>query len=363
MSAIQKLIDEHERLRSSGVNLIASENAPSEAVRRALSSDLSARYHSEWYGGTALVRRIIEETAAAACEVFGCANAIVTPISGNVCDLAAILALTRPGDSVAMVPASCGGYPLDVGLFGRRRIDLPMVEGTFEIDATRLGPVGESAGLVIAGSSFIPFPHPVAEMAASCKRLVFDGSHVLGLIATGAYRNPLLDGAKALFGSTHKSFYGPQGGIVLSNDPEIHAALSAVLDFGLEGGIGLVDNPHPGRIAALGIALEEIRADRDYGGRVAANAAALALTLDRLGVPVRFRERGFTRTHQVFLDVDLKTGRRLSRRLEGMGIFIDIAGRMGTAEATRRGMTESDMKVVASMIASAFGEEAGLRGQ
>ncbi len=359
MPRIAELVERHERLRTSGVNLIASENAPSEAVRKALASDLGARYHSEWYGGTAVVREIVAETARSAREVFRCSHAIVTPISGNVCDLGVILALTRPGDSVAMVPASFGGYPLDVGLFGRSRIDLPMLQGTYEIDVRKLGGLEGRPSLVIAGSSFIPFPHPLRELREIGGRLVYDASHVLGLVATGRFQDPLAEGAEVMFGSTHKSFYGPQGGIVLTNDAELHARLAAVLDFGLEGGIGLVDNPNPARIAALGIALEEIGADGSYGARVTALAAALAAELDRMGVPVRFRDRGCTRSHQVFLDVDVEKGKRISRRLEGMGIFIDIAGRMGTAEAARRGMSEGGMRSVAAMIAAAWAEESG----
>ncbi len=326
---------------------------PSARARKALASDLESRYHSEWYGGTKVIRKIISEVGKTACRVFRCRNAIVTPLSGNLCDLGMILAFTRPGDSVAMMPISSGGYPLDVGLFGRKRVDLPVKPGTYEIDETRLS-AAPRANLVIAGSSFIPFPHPVREMKKAGSRLVFDGSHVLGLIATGRFQDPLIEGAEVLFGSTHKSLYGPQGGIVLTNDPKLHSRLSEVLDFGMEGLIGLVDNPHPGRIAALGLTLEEIRADRGYGGRVIANARALGAALEKSGVPVRFSSRGYTESHQVFLDIDLETGKRLSALLERKGVFVDVAGRLGTAEVTRRGMSEGDMEDVALRIAKAF---------
>jgi len=186
---------------------------------------------------------------------------------------------------------------------------------------------------------------------ASGGRLVFDGSHVLGLIACGVFQNPLEEGADVLIGSTHKSLPGPQGGMVLTNSDELHRALAQVLDFGLEGGIGLVDNPHPGRIAALGLALEELAEDPGYGERVVENARALAGALENEGVPVRFREKGYTASQQIFLDLDLDAGTILSAALEEEGVFVDIAGRLGTAEVTRLGMGPADMLAVAATIA------------
>ena len=226
-----------------------------------------------------------------------------------------------------------------------------MKAGSYEVDETEAARLRKDCALVLAGSSFIPFPHPMHCFGASGGRLVFDGSHVLGLIACGVFQNPLEEGADVLIGSTHKSLPGPQGGMVLTNSDELHRALAQVLDFGLEGGIGLVDNPHPGRIAALGLALEELAEDPGYGERVVENARALAGALESEGVPVRFREKGYTASQQIFLDLDLDAGTILSAALEEEGVFVDIAGRLGTAEVTRLGMGPADMLAVAATIA------------
>jgi glycine hydroxymethyltransferase len=353
MSKLRDLIEKHERLRAGAVNLIASENVFPPGVREALISDLQGRYHSDWYGGTRYVRDVIARTEALACEVFGANHAVVSGLSGNLCDVAALLAFTEVGDGVGILPFSAGGYPLDMGLFGRRRVDLPVRESTFETDVDALA-VHEKVRLLIAGASYIPFPHPLKPLLEYCRPLVYDGSHVLGLIATGVFQDPLGEGADALIGSTHKSLCGPQGGIVLTRDDEIDAKFRAILDFTVEGGIGLVDNPHPARIAALGLTLEHLLENRDYGARVVANAKALGRALDEEGVPVRFREKGYTESHQLFLDLDENRAKAYCGDLEEGGIFIDIAGRMGTAEVTTRGMNPEDMKSIARRMGEVF---------
>lgn len=353
MSSIEALLREHEALRGGGVNLVASENVLPAVARGALASDLQGRYHSQWYGGTRVVGKIVRRTEELACEVFRAEHALVTPLSGNVCDLAALLAFTDVGDGVGILPFSAGGYPLDFGLFGRRRVDLPVRAGSFEPDAGGF-PLAEPIRLLIAGASFIPFAHALPSLTALCRPMIYDGSHVLGLIACGIFQDPLREGADALIGSTHKSLYGPQGGLVLTQSEEIAARFRAVLEFGLGGLIGLVDNPHPGRIAALGLALEHLLGDRDYGSRVVANARTLAAALEAEGVPVRFRDRGYTDSHQLFLDLGPDAARTYCEALEREGIFLDIIGRMGTAEVTARGLGPEDMTGIARRMAAVF---------
>ncbi len=281
-SRIERLLREHEELRASGLNLVASENFLSPRVRTALASDLAGRYLDAGYGGSRRAREI-----AAAAE----------------------------------------------------------------------GLAREGARLAFLGASFIPFPHPVAEIRRGLEEsghdclLVYDGSHVLGLIACGEFQDPLREGADVLVGSTHKTFFGPQGGLALTADPRLAHALRRMLELDLEAGIALVDNPHLNRIAALGLALEEMMEDPSYGARVVENARALAGALDRLGVPVRFRERGYTASHQVLLDLEPPAAGTLCRDLEEAGIFIDAWGRLGTAEATHLGMGPGEMEEAAGLIA------------
>jgi len=355
MSKIETLLDKHSKLRSSGINMIASENFLSQAVKNALASDLAGRYHSSWYGGSKFAVEIISETERLAREIFRVKHAIVTSLSGNMCDLAVVFAFSEPGDKVAMIPFQAGGYPLGLEKFHRKLLPLPADNRTFQLDVQGVKNVvlSEKSLLTILGASYIPFPHPVNEITTGIKGTsicAYDGSHVLGLIACRAFQDPIREGAEVLMGSTHKSLYGPQGGIVLTNSDSHEKKLRRMLDFDLDEGIGLVDNPHMNRIAALGLALEELSKDTDYGHRVVKNSKALAHALDNLGVPIKFKDRGFTESHQIFLDLDEKEAVMLCKDLEKAGIFIDIAARIGVTEVTHKGMEISDMEFIAGVI-------------
>jgi glycine hydroxymethyltransferase len=359
VSKILSYIEEHESLRNRGVNLIASENVLSEKARKALSSDLAGRYHASWYGGTKFSKKIVETTEALASELFRARHAIVTSLSGNLCDLAVLFAFTAPGDPVGILPFTAGGYPLGVEKFHRKRWDLPVHKGTYDIDvkAAAEGMQRMKPKLNILGASYLLFPQPVEALAGAMRAsspgglCVYDGSHVLGLIACGVFQHPLQEGADLLIGSTHKSFFGPQGGLILTNRDEHAAAVRKFLELDLETGIGLVDNPHVNRIAALGLALEEMLEDPGYGKRVVDNAKALAEALTEQGFPVRFKDRGYTESHQILLDLPPEGAEKLCHDLEKAEIYIDIGGRLGTAEVTRRGMGPGDMKEIAGEIA------------
>lgn len=359
---IESLVKKHEDLREKGINLIASENFISKKVRDILSSDLAGRYHADFYGGSKYSQEIVERTKELAEELFDVKHAFVKPVSGNLCDLNALLSLTGPYDKVVMMDFEDGGYPLSLEKFDRKRVSLPTYEDSFEIDIEEAQQIidKEDPKLTILGSSYIPFLHPVHEISETLEdcieehHLVFDGSHVLGLIATDTFQDPLDEGADILIGSTHKSFYGPQGGLILT-DSDHHAELiSDYLDVDLETGIGLVDNPHVNRIAALGAAIEEILDDEDYGKRIVKNAKELAKSLDDLGVPVKFKENDYTESHQIFLDLDDEESYELCKELEKENIFIDIGGRMGVAEVTHRGMNKEDMEEIAQKIAEVY---------
>ena len=361
-SVIMDLVDEHEKMRNEGLNLIASENWLSPAVRKALGSDLAGRYHSTWYGGTQHIRKIIEETERLAKQLFRARYAFVTPLSGTLCDLSVLFTMSKPGDKVGIMPFSHGGFPFGIEQHNRKRVYLPVSEATNSIDAEKAKAIlrSENIDLTYIGASFILFPHPVRELTSFAKesglkgRFVYDGAHVMGLIATGEFQDPLREGAEVLFGSTHKSLYGPQGGIILTNNTELVEPLRDFLDGEVRNGICLVDNPHMNRVAALGIAFEELLRDRGYGTRVIKNSKTLARALDDKGMPVRFSDRGYTESHQVLFKLEAKRAAELCHRYEKVGIFTDEGGRLGTAELTHRGMAEPEMEEVADIMASVY---------
>jgi glycine hydroxymethyltransferase len=349
---IGELIKKNEDYRCSGLNLIASENRASKNVLDALSSDLGGRYGDEWYGGSRYACEICMEVEILAKKVFKARHVFITPLSGNLCDLAILFSFTHPGDTIAGIAKEDGGYPLGYEKFQRKLLPIPTQNYLIDVPVAKKKIIG--VPLTILGSSVIPFPHPVKEFTSSqFGILAYDGSHVLGLIAGGEFQDPFGEGADIVMGSTHKSFPGPQGGIVMTNSWEKAQILQKMLCFDFEEGIGLVDNPHLHRIAALGVALQEMRDHgKTYARQIIRNAQALAQGLAGRGVPLRLSELGYTRSHQLLLNLSSDDAKRLCHSLEKLKIFIDISGRIGVAEVTHAGMKEKEMEKIAQLIGS-----------
>jgi len=354
---LSALIYQHEKYRSSGINLIVSENTLLPAASQALASDFAGRYSGEWYGGTRYATQMIAEVTRLTAQLFHAKHAFITPLSGNICDLATLFSFTPVGGSVAAVPKEKGGYPLGYHKFHRQLIPLPTEQYRIPVLAAKECITRECPDMTMLGASTILFPHPVSALtvARDFGTLVYDASHVLGLVAGGQFQQPLEEGAEVVVGSTHKSFPGPQGGIVLTNDDEKADQLHTMLSFDFEQGIGLVDNPHLNRIAALGIVLEELLAHgHEYAHQIVQNAQALAQALHDLDMPVACAEDNFTRTHQVLLNISQNETYNFCKSLERQHIFVDIAGRIGVAETAHIGMKESEMDIIAQLMVDAY---------
>ncbi|MEM4808850.1 MAG: serine hydroxymethyltransferase, partial [Candidatus Nezhaarchaeales archaeon] len=274
----------------------------------------------------------------------------------------------------------CGGHISfaemgGAGVRGLSVIDLPFNEGDMNVDVEKTVELilRVKPKLVVLGASLFLFPHPVRELSKTIEEVgghvVYDGSHVLGLIAGGEFQDPLAEGALVLMGSTHKTFPGPQGGIVLSNNEEAMEKVEEALFP------KLVSNHHLHRVAALAIALAEMMEyGRAYAKDVVANAKELARSLYERGFKVLCPHKGFTSSHQVVIDVtDLGGGRWASKRLEEANIITNMnllpwddlkkvnnpSGlRLGVQEVTRLGMKEEEMNFIAEKI-----EEVLLRGR
>lgn len=346
------------------LNLLASENFSSPAVREMLSTDLSNRYTApeKFYMGTKYIDQIQTETEELAKQVFGAKYADVRPLSGHSTDMILLTALTKPGDKIMVVGRSFGGYPgiSQDGypkIYGLQVCEFPFDKERFNIDAAQAPQAieRERPRLVIFGASLILFPHPVQALAETCRtvdaKVAFDGSHVLGLIAGKQFQDPLREGASVLIGSTHKSFFGPQGGIILADEYEdqLRSAVHPTI----------VDNAHWNRIAALYVALSELKKfGRKYASQVVRNSKALAKALDEHGVNLIAKEHGFTQSHQTIVNIaSEEEGVRLARKLEEANIIVDIGIRIGTSEETRRGMREAEMGEIAELIARVWIEK------
>jgi len=359
MEEITSLAEKHELWRGrETINLIPSENVMSPAVRALLSTDLGHRYTSpdRFYMGTRFIDEIEQYGVELAKDVFDSETADLRPLSGHVADLTFLACFTNPNDKVICVSRVDGGYPgiLKQGIpnFLRlRNLDFPFSKAEMNLKADEAEDLirREKPRVVIFGASLFLFPHPVRQLAEAARdasaHVGYDGSHVLGLIAGKEFQDPLREGASALFGSTHKSFFGPQGGIILADKEHGEVIRQRIRH-------AFVDNAHWNRIAALSLALAEMKEfGRAYARQVTQNARVLAKALAEAGFPVACPSLGYTRSHQVFLDFGgYKKGGIVARRLERANIIVDSGVRLGVCEATRRGMRREEMLNIADFI-------------
>lgn len=362
ISKLDRLVKDHENWRTkTTLNLLASENFASSRARSYLSSDLSNRYtaRDKFYRGTKYADQIEQLAVELTKKVFRAKYADVRPLSGHTCSLILFMSLLKPGDKVVTCHPKYGGYPGSSGLGLGPLLHLKNLYFPYDSESMNILPArtrqfiaNNSPPLIVFGSSFIPFPYEIrSSLPKDYKGVVaYDGSHVMGLIAGGGFQSPLDEGCGILMGSTHKTFFGPQGGLIVSNDEGIFTRLDSKVFP------GIVDNIHLNRVASLCYALMELlRFGPEYASQVVRNSQALARSLDELGIRVKCRELGYTKSHQVLLDYDERKSVAIADRLERSDIIVDTGIRLGTSEVTRRGMKETEMENIAQIIADRIG--------
>jgi len=376
-SAIEELIDSHEEYRKRCVNLVASENALSPYVKRYLACDLVQRYGdyigrdlgARKYQGIKWVEKVENEVITLAQEVFGTRYAELRAISGHIAGAAVIMALTKPGDTVLELGRDGGGHRMAAKLAMSPLISLdvkflPFNPILYNVDVTGAVEMIERyrPRMVILGSSNFLFPHPVRELADALEQypdtiLAYDASHVFGLIAAGRFQDPLREGAQVVFGSTHKTLPGPQGGLILSNSEELMDSIAKALYP------ALVTNHHLARIPALGVCLLEMKNwGTSYADQIITNAQCLGEAVQAQGIDVVSANGRFSRSHTILLKVaPFGSGKEIASRLEEANIIVTAAHlpqalgtegiRIGVQEITRLGAKEDDMEPLAKMIA------------
>jgi len=244
-------------------------------------------------------------------------------------------------------------YPFDVD---RMNIDVDGTARLIKQVKPRVAAFGQSVFL---------FPTPLKDLRdafqeAGC-HVWYDGAHVMGLIAGGAFQDPLHEGADVITGSTHKTLPGPQHGILLSDSGDekfVKRLLKGVFP-------GVVSNHHLHAMAALGITLaEHLEFGRDYARQIVRNAKALGQALHERGFKVLAEKHGFTESHALAVDVSAQGGgAKVSLDLEKANIItnknllpwdtssVKPSGiRVGTQELTRIGMREAQMAEVATLM-------------
>ncbi|HEB30293.1 MAG TPA: aminotransferase class I/II-fold pyridoxal phosphate-dependent enzyme [Spirochaetes bacterium] len=365
--------------RMKTINLIASENIVSKTVSKLSGSDFAHRYAEghpgeRYYQGTEYIDKIESDLRNDFKTLFRSARADVRPISGTNANEAVFSSFINPGD-IVMVNSTPGGGHIShhlagsVGKFTKNVIDFPLAADGFHIDVDRAKDLIRicKPKMLIFGKSLFLFPEPVHEFRDICNEykihIVYDAAHVLGLISGGKFQDPFSEGVFIMTGSTHKTFFGTQRGVILSNMGMIDWQK---VDKGAFPGSS--SNHHLDTLVGLAVATQEmISFGKGYSGQVVINARALGKALHRKGFKVMAQEYDFTESHQVAVDVkDYGGGKMVANLLKENDIILNMnilpheplrnvtnpdGIRIGVQEMTRVGMKEEEMDRIAAFIA------------
>jgi glycine/serine hydroxymethyltransferase len=390
-------------------NLIPSESTPSLLVKVCEISDPAGRYAEHrtmkgeeiyFYQGIDFIKAVEEDVCSELSHFFGSSEVEVRTISGQMANEVVFKAMVRylnreraegqPMRKMRLVmnnDLTKGGHlssqPMgalfnfvdeDISTGKERVVNFPVrVDNPYKLDLDKLAEITEQhkPELMIFGKSMFIYQEPIEFISELVKDwedrpvIMFDMAHVLGLY--GAFQSPLDEGADVITGSTHKTFFGPQRGLIAGNFPKGSRLRKLWLDIMSRAFPGSTSNHHLGTLLALLMAAYEMNEFKeDYQNQVRRNAKAFARALKRKGVSVEGDEAdGFTETHQVLIRVSASgKGMEIARRLENNNLvtnyqalpddetFLEPSGiRMGVQEMTRFGMKEKDFDGLAEFIA------------
>ncbi|NYZ15761.1 serine hydroxymethyltransferase [Azospirillum sp. RWY-5-1] len=356
------------------IELIASENVVSTAVLEAQGSVLTNKYAEgypgkRYYGGCEFVD--IAETLAIqrACALFDCRFANVQPNSGSQANQAVLLALLQPGDTVLGMSLAAGGHlthgaPPNLSGKWFKAVQYGVRRDDHRIDFEEVERLAREhkPKLIIAGGSAYPREIDYARFRAIADEVgayfMVDMAHFAGLVAGGAYPNPL-PVADVVTTTTHKTLRGPRGGMVLTNNEEIAKKINSAVFPGLQGG------PLMHVIAGKAVAFAEaLRPEfKAYARQVVDNARALSAVLVQGGLDI---VSGGTDSHIVLVDLRPKnlTGKAAEASLEHAGMTCNKNGvpfdpqkpmitsgvRLGSPAATTRGFGVAEFQEVGRLI-------------
>ncbi len=390
-------------------NLIPSEMTPSLLVKMCEISDPAGRYAEHrtmkgkeiyFYQGIDFIKEVENRIKEEMKEYFNCAEIEPRPISGQMANEVVFKALVKflnrdrkegePQRRLKLVMNNLlthGGHlssqpmgalfnyvDIDVESGKDKVVNFPILKDCpYKTDTPKLSEIlnKEKPELIIFGKSMFLYSEPVTYVYNIVKDwdprpvIMYDMAHVLGLY--GAFQDPLREGADVVTGSTHKTFFGPQRGIIASNMEKKTPFRKLWLDIKSRVFPGSTSNHHLGTLLGLLMAAYEMNRYKDeYQTAVRKNAKAFAKFLHVRGIGVEGDETdGFTETHQVVIRVRKHgNGMDIARRLEDNNIvtnyqalpddesFLDPSGiRMGVSEMTRFGMEEADFEMLAEFIA------------
>ena len=409
---VEKLIKKTEKnnlwRQRECINLIPSESTPSLLVKMCSIADASGRYAEHrmmkgnevyFYQGIDFIRDVEEDVRKEMQAYFGCTNVELRPISGQMANDIVFKAmvkfinrgrknqLSRRMRAVINNDLKTGGHLSDqpMGALFNLVEENPatgkefvyhfpgLKDNPYKTDNSKLRELIEIAKpeLIIFGKSMFIYKEPVKYVYELTKNitprpiLMYDMAHTLGLY--GAFQDPLAEGVDVVTGSTHKTFFGPQRGVIVSNMAEGSGLEKLWDDIKSRALPGSTSNHHLGTLLALLVASYEMNYfKKKFQTQVMANARAFAKALNERGVTVEGDATdGFTETHQVLIRVrQYGLGEEIALRLEKNNIitnyqalpdddsFVGSSGiRMGVQEMTRFGMKEKDFEELAGYMA------------
>lgn len=372
------------------INLMPSENVMSETIRRAYGSNQMFRVCDGPLGAKDALSgggdRYLEEIEGilleSASRLFGAKFVEHRPLSGVLGCLAVNLAFTKPGDRIMSVSLQDGGNPCSTqegfpGKYGLDVSSIPIQPDTFDIalEAFEARAREVRPKLIVIGTMMQLFPYPLEELRRVAHEagavLFYDAAHFGAFFAAGVMSDPLRAGVDVLLVNTHKMFGGPFGSFLLTNDENIAGQLNDATYLRIS------QTPHGSRIVALALSVAEmLEHARPYSEQIVSNAKALATALDREGILVMARERGFTESHMLVFDArPYGGGQAVEEKLTQANIIANkmplpldaqlatagedrpahgshlVSGyRLGTPWVTRVGMKEGEMEQVARFI-------------
>ena len=359
------------------LELIASENFVSTAVRQAQGSVMTHKYaegypHKRYYGGCEFVDVAEDLARDRVKQLFGCPYANVQPHSGSQANMAVYFSVLKPGDTVLGMDLSHGGHlthgsPVNFSgrFFNIVFYGVKKETGTIDYEALEALAREHKPKMIVAGASAYPrvidfdrFRAIADEVGAF---LMVDMAHIAGLVAAGQHPSPI---GKAHFttSTTHKTLRGPRGGLILAGEEDAKKIDSQIFP-GIQGG------PLMHVIAAKAVSFgEALRPEfKTYQEQVVKNARVMAAGLVALGYDL---VSGGTDNHLMLVDLTNKdvTGKDAQIALDAAGItankntvpfetrspFVTSGIRLGTPALTTRGMTEKDMEKVVAWIDAAI---------
>jgi glycine hydroxymethyltransferase len=373
---IAELIAQEQRRQETTLELIASENHVSAAVMEAAGTVLTNKYAegypgARYYGGCGFYDQIENLAIERAKQLFGCRFANVQPHSGANANLAAFMAMMKPGDSFISLNLASGGHlshgmKLNASAIFYRPDHYELDPKTEQIDfnSVRVKAKELKPKAILCGYSAYPrtidfgrFREIADEVGAL---LMADIAHIAGLVAAGVHPSPFPH-AHVVTTTTHKTLRGPRGGMIMTDDEELSKAINRSVFPGSQGG------PLMHIIAAKAVAFgEDLKPEfKTYARQIIKSAQFLAASLTQKGYRL---VSGGTDNHLMLVDLRARderlTGADAEKALEAAGIISNKNGvpndprppkvtsgiRLGTPALTTRGLKEADMTAVAGFI-------------